>query len=430
MARRLCAAKRTYFFAIHTFDRVAAKSASTPASAFWGNDANNVLHGFLRGRDGKFTHFQAPGADTTAGSFNGTIANGINDLGEVTGYYFDVTGSAHGFLRSVTGQFKTFDVPGSAGFTDSVAINLEGAVVGYYLDASSQFHAFLRKPDGTFVSFDGPDACNTGTPNGCFGSAAFNINIFGTVAAAYEDNSANFVNHGLVRAPNGRLISYAAPGAGSGPSQGTNCPGCSIELNASGVIAGIYTDSNTVFHGYLRSPEGTITSFDAPNAGTASFQGTGCFSDCAVGLNDLGEVTGNYIDSAFNYHGFFRAANGKIQSFDPLNSIGTSATAAICSSHISRTSNCRLRWVTSRARYGIFANTIEPRLRYRTYQRCWPPQVSPCRLPRMRQNRRSNMLSLPSTSACRRTPAPCQWSGPTRRSVSDCATTPCRQHRI
>jgi uncharacterized membrane protein len=286
-------------------------------------DSTNVYHAFLRSPAGKFTTFEAPGADATAQSFNGTVATGINDLGEVTGYYLDASGSQHGFVRSATAKFTSFDVPGSAGFSNPVAINLEGSIVGYYLDSNSQFHAFLRKPNGSFVSFDGPGGCNSGTSAGCFGTAAFNINIFGTVAANFADNSGNFVNVGLIRSPGGKLTAYEVPGAGAGPSQGTGCPGCAVGLNASGAIAGIYADTNNVFHGFLRSPEGEFTKFDAPNAGTASSQGTGCPSDCAVALNDLGDITGNYIDANFNFHGFFRSPDGKIQSIDPPNTIGT-----------------------------------------------------------------------------------------------------------
>ena len=41
-------------------------------------DANNVSHGYLRAPDGTFTTFEAPGADTTPGPFNGTLAVSIN----------------------------------------------------------------------------------------------------------------------------------------------------------------------------------------------------------------------------------------------------------------------------------------------------------------------------------------------------------------
>jgi hypothetical protein len=286
-------------------------------------DATNVYHAFVRSPTGKFASFEAPNADTTAQSFNGTLASAINDLGEVTGFYFDAAGLQHGFVRSATGKFTSFDVPGAAGFSNPVAINLEGEVVGYYLDSKSQFHGFLRKPNGSFVRIDGPGGCESGTSAGCFGAAATNVNLFGTVAASYADNSGNFVNIGLIRSPEGRLTKYEAPDAGTGPQQGTGCPGCATGLNASGAIAGTYTDSNNVIHGFLRSPKGEFTKFDAPNAGTASSQGTGCPSDCAVALNDFGEITGNYIDATFTFHGFFRSPDGNIQTIDPPSTVAT-----------------------------------------------------------------------------------------------------------
>ena len=48
-------------------------------------DTKNVLHGFVRSPEGKFTTFEAPGADTTPGSYNGTGPSAINDFGVITG---------------------------------------------------------------------------------------------------------------------------------------------------------------------------------------------------------------------------------------------------------------------------------------------------------------------------------------------------------
>jgi len=79
-----------------------------------------------------------------------------------------------------------------------------------------------------------------------------------------------------------------------------------------------------VNHRFLRSPDGTITTFDAPGAGTAGYQGTGCFSDCAVSLNDWGAITGTYIDASGNYHGYLRRPEGRIVTVDPAGSIFTS----------------------------------------------------------------------------------------------------------
>jgi hypothetical protein len=74
----------------------------------------------------------------------------------------------------------------------------------------------------------------------------------------------------------------------------------------------------------------TITTFDAPGAGTAAGQGTTGF-----GINPAGAITGFYIDASSVQHGFVRAPNGIITEFDPTGSIFTNPnaidqTGAIC----------------------------------------------------------------------------------------------------
>ncbi|MGA8504679.1 MAG: hypothetical protein WB762_03610 [Candidatus Sulfotelmatobacter sp.] len=295
---------------------------------FWGvitgsyQDTNSTFHGFVRSPEGNFTTFEAPGADL--GSFNGTAPCCINDLGAITGVYYDNTGFSHGFVRSPEGKFTTFDVPGVGGFgTTPRGFNLEGAVVGTYTDSTYSFHAFLRSPDGKFTTWIGPDACTGNGNEGCFGSGASNINVFGTIAGGYEDNSGNFVHHSFVRNTEGKMKPFDVPGAGTGSYQGTGCPGCDLGLNQLGAIAGIYSDANSVNHGFLRSPDGTFTTFDAPGAGTGTYEGTGCFSDCPVSINDGGAIAGIYIDANFVYHGYLRSPKGKIATVDP---VGTTFT--------------------------------------------------------------------------------------------------------
>lgn len=277
-------------------------------------DANNVFHGFVRSPEGKFTSFEAPGADTAPGDLNGTSPNAINDAGVITGVYYDAQNVSHGFLRSPEGGMTTFDPPGSTG-TVPIAINLESDIVGYYVDQNGLFGAFLRRTNGTFATWKDPNACNTpNTPTStffCGGTGAFNINIFGLVAGAYADK--NGAGHGLLRLPDGRLRSYEVPGAGTGYFQGTGCPGCSVGLNVFGTTAGYYVDSNSLEHVYLRSFAGHVTEFNTP--GDASL-GTNCFSDCPLGLNDRGAVTGVYFDANFVSHGFLRTPDGEVRSFD------------------------------------------------------------------------------------------------------------------
>ncbi len=292
-------------------------------------DTNNVYHGFIRTPDGKFKTFQAPGADTTPNSYNGTVAQSINDWGAVAGYYADASGLAHGFLLDCDGTFQSFDVPGAANGSIPVFLNDEGAIVGYSLDANLLFHAFARYPNGAFQVFVGPGSCTSGTPAGCYGNEATAINLWGFIVGNFADNSANLVQHSYIRAPDGSFTTFEAPGAGKGPGQGTGCPGCNLGFNQWGVIAGSYLDASNVFHGFLRNPDGKFVTFEAPGADTTpnSYNGTGCFSDCPVGLNDSGEITGSYWDSNSIQHGFLRNPDGTFVTIDPLGSVGTQPEA-------------------------------------------------------------------------------------------------------
>jgi hypothetical protein len=249
-------------------------------------------------------------------------------LGVITGSFSDASGLSHGFLRTPDGRFTTFDVPGAGeNGTFPIGINLEGAVVGYALDSNDLFHAFLRTSYGKIYTFVGPGSCDTGTSTGCYGSAMTAINIWGISVGGFMDNSGNFVERGLIRYLDGRLQTFEVPGAGTGTGQGTGCPGCASGLNQWGTIAGTYTDSNNVYHGFLRSPKGEFTTFNAPGAGTGSYTGTGCSADCPTSVNDFGAVMGTYIDSNFVYHGYLRTPDGKIVTVDPSGSEFTWASS-------------------------------------------------------------------------------------------------------
>ncbi len=87
------------------------------------------------------------------------------------------------------------------------------------------------------------------------------------------------------------------PGAGTGPFQGTNA----LSINPAETAAGSYTDANNVSHGFLRSRNGAITTFDAPGAGSGPGQGTSSFY-----INPTGAIVGIYIDGNNGVHGFMR----------------------------------------------------------------------------------------------------------------------------
>src|ERR1043165_372924 len=70
------------------------------------------------------------------------------------------------------------------------------------------------------------------------------------------------------------ITTFDAPGAGTGPLQGTYA----TNIAPSGPIIGFSRDVNDVRHGFVRSQDGSFTIFDAPGAGTGAGQGTRAYS--------------------------------------------------------------------------------------------------------------------------------------------------------
>jgi probable HAF family extracellular repeat protein/VCBS repeat-containing protein len=77
---------------------------------------------------------------------DGTYAEGINDLGQVVGYYFDNSG-LHGFLYS-GGSYTTINDPLATQGTVATGINNKGEIVGDYFDGSGE-HGFAIIPNPT-----------------------------------------------------------------------------------------------------------------------------------------------------------------------------------------------------------------------------------------------------------------------------------------
>ena len=107
--------------------------------------------------------------------------------------------------------------------------------------------------------------------------------------------------------PNGAITTFDAPSAGTGPGQGTT----PFSITPAGAIAGRYSDASNVFHGFLRTPDGVITTFDVPGAGTGPGQGTR-----AGNINPSEAIAGRYIDASNVTHGFLRVRDGSITTFD------------------------------------------------------------------------------------------------------------------
>jgi hypothetical protein len=259
----------------------------------WG-DANANSHGFVRAADGTITSFDAPDAST--GSGKGTFPESINTAGVIAGYCN--CGGEHGFVRSASGTITNFEAPGASG-TLAFSINTDGATAGYYFDASHVYHGFVRSADGTITSFDAPGAGTNESTVVAQGTFALRINADGVIVGYYVDASDGY--HGFVRSADGTITTLNAPGAGTGTSSATgySLGTKALSINDDGVIAGYYIDASEVYHGFMVSASGTITTFNAPGAGTTAATGT-----FPVSINDNGVIVGYYSDPNDVYHGF------------------------------------------------------------------------------------------------------------------------------
>jgi hypothetical protein len=314
--------------------------AINDAGAITGDYCDAVTcHGFLRASNGTITTF-----DAAPGTMIATFPSSINQEGAITGAYCDAV-TCHGFLRASNGTIATFDAAtGTMIFTQGTSINPAGAITGSWADGNDPnflIHGFLRASNGTITTFDAPGAVQSTFP--------LAINPAGAIAGTAFDSS--FVAHIFMRAPSGSITTLSAPGAIGGDFYGTPYFAVSPEgaitssyfqpiagnpfggnfrgflrapdgtfatvdaatyapcciwtfpagITPGGAITGSYNDGFSVNHGFLRALDGTITTFDVPGAGTSFNEGT-----VPSGINPAGVITGFYFDAGHRQHGFLR----------------------------------------------------------------------------------------------------------------------------
>jgi hypothetical protein len=263
---------------------VAALLLSTFALSAQDIDAQHAAKA-SRSNGAQIITFDPPGSLQTA-------PQGINDLGQVVGTYWNGVVS-YGFIRDPTGVIVSFGVAGSSN-TQAVAINASGETTGYYYDSSNLPHGFVRSPSGSITSFDPPGSSFT-VPR--------SINSSGQVAGGYANE--NGVSFGFVRDAQGNFATVSVPGA---ESTGV----CAISDNGS--VTGDYLLSlrGQPSQGFVRDSSGVITTFVAPGAG----EGGGGMGTIPLAINGNGEVTGYYVSQGHAYHGFSRDQAGVITTLD------------------------------------------------------------------------------------------------------------------
>src|SRR5262249_34715256 len=148
-------------------------------------DASNTRHGFVW-QAGAFTTFDEPDAKTP----EGTVPLGINDRGQIVRDYVDRHDFIrHGFLLSA-GVYTRIDAAGAV-VTVAEGINNAGEIAGLYFDGSFNEHGFVLPAGGHLpITVDFPNRLSTGI---------FSINALGEMVGQYENPSGVF--HGFVGRP-------------------------------------------------------------------------------------------------------------------------------------------------------------------------------------------------------------------------------------
>jgi hypothetical protein len=312
----LCASQKLVTFDAPNSSQSAYLGTAAASINLWGTivgdvtDDNGGVHGYLRTADGKFTEFDAPGANPSPGYpclyfAGGTCPTAINDLGVIAGWEGDANGVYHGFVRTPNGKITVFDAPGAGTASNqgtlAYAINDQGSVTGSYLDGGNVYHGFVRSANGNVLSFDSPEA----GAGAYLGTEPESISNRGEVAGSAYD--ANGFGHGFVRYADGKITTFDPPGS-AGSYYGVDY----VFVSDLGVVAGSYWQgAGNVSLGFEGMPNRNLSTFQVPRAGTAAFDGA-----YTNAINLEGVTVGYVTDTNVENHSFVRAANGRVFVFD------------------------------------------------------------------------------------------------------------------
>jgi len=245
-----------------------------------------------------FAVFDVPGA------IGETVANGINNSGQVVGYFQDSSGTPQGFLRDVNGSLTYINVPNAHG-THASGINDLGQIVGYFAHGN---HGFLYS-GGVFTIINDPEAYPEHT-------WTRGINNSGAIAGNSISPSGQYAFVRDVKAGYTYL------------SCGINTATIANAINNNGHVVGYCGDFNHgPSHGFL----GTVTGITTGTGITTQFDVPGATNTFALGINDHGDVVGYFYDglSTTNGRGFLRNAAGQFTIIDVPGATGDTRITGI-----------------------------------------------------------------------------------------------------
>jgi hypothetical protein len=189
------------------------------------------------------------------------------------------------------------------------SINNEGVVVGYFYNTtmpSSPYWQGFFYQNGTWKNYSLPGLPPLST------TQIFGINNLGDFCGRYQEAPSYAPTYAYL-SHNGHIESFQFNGLHTEATA----------VNDSDYVAGIYLDSSSVWHGFVRDPEGNMTSVDVTGVTNAPGLGTILFD-----INNSGWISGHFGDAKLNEeHGFLGIPEGNSYSFYVIDVPGATATA-------------------------------------------------------------------------------------------------------
>lgn len=263
-----------------TFNNLQGINNSGVIDGFYGTgNPGDPNKGYLVSTSGVFTPIDFPGSAQTQ-------ANGINDHGVITGYFYPTNNgitsdNQFGFYEK-DGVYHAVNDPNTPTNPDPgvlienqlLGVNNRDIAVGFYNDAAGNSHGYTYDIKTNTYSAD------INVP-GAISTATVAINDHNQLAGFYTDANGT---HGFLDV-NGKFTTIDAPGASQTEILGLNNNGIAVGEDVVG----------TVTHGLIYNIKtGVFTQVDAPNA-----DGFTLFN----GVNDKGDIVGFYTDAAGNTNG-------------------------------------------------------------------------------------------------------------------------------
>jgi hypothetical protein len=182
---------------------------------------------------------------------------GVNDHDIAVGFFNGAQGQSHAFEFSIRGHwFRRLHIPGAVSST-AAGINNRGEIVGFFSTKKGATKGFVITARGAIIEFSIPGASST---------MAFGVNDFGAVVGTFMRGSGNNAkSFGFVWRPgHGVQVVNAPLGRGATTLNG---------INNAGDLVGFYTAANGNTDGLLVA-RGTFTAATAPPV-TVTGTGTG-----------------------------------------------------------------------------------------------------------------------------------------------------------